>query len=304
MNLRQLRAFQEVMLTRSVTKAAFNIGRTQPAISFAIAELEKSIGYQLFERQGGRLHPVPEAHFLLAEATEILAHVNNLDQTMRSVGALDRGHLKIACLPVFANRLMPKLISNFVESRKNVSVSLFSDNSLKVYDRLASQQFDIGVAEIVTESPLVEVDKMETNCLCAVSQDSPLAQRTVITPRDLDGLDIASFVPKHTIRRQLSQIFESEGREFRVRFEMQNAVSQYVFVEDNRACAIMSPFSARNYIASRSGQSAIQFIPFRPKVKYGLAILRPAHKPLSRLAQVFYDALKVEITAMLDVTAK
>jgi len=304
MNLRQLRAFQEVMITRSVTKAAINIGRTQPAISQAIADLEKGIGYQLFERQGGRLHPVPEAHFLLAEASEILAHVNNLDQTMRSVGALDTGHLKIACLPVFANRLMPQLISKFTQNRENVSVSLLSDNSMKVYERLASQQFDIGVAEVVTQSALVEVDIVETNCLCAVSQASPLAQKTVITPRDLDGLDIASFVPKHTIRHQLSRIFEAENREFCVRFEMQNAVSQYVFVEHNRACAIMSPFSAENYLSSRRGSSAIRFIPFRPNVKYGLALIRPAHKPLSRLAQAFYEALKEEICEMLETTPK
>ncbi len=53
MNLRQLQAFKEVMLTGSVTEAARNIGRTQPAISTLIAGLESSVGYDLFERRGG-----------------------------------------------------------------------------------------------------------------------------------------------------------------------------------------------------------------------------------------------------------
>ncbi len=61
MNLRQIQAFQEVMLTGSVTEAARNMRRTQPAISSLIAGLEKSVGYKLFERRRGRLHPVPEA---------------------------------------------------------------------------------------------------------------------------------------------------------------------------------------------------------------------------------------------------
>ena len=58
MNLCQLRAFQQVMLTGSMTEAAHNLGRTQPAISALIAGLEETVGYPLFGRRGGRLHPV------------------------------------------------------------------------------------------------------------------------------------------------------------------------------------------------------------------------------------------------------
>ncbi len=72
MDLRKLEAFREVMLTGSVTEAARNMGRTQPAVSNLIAGLENCVGYKLFERRGGRLHPVPEAHFLLAEAAPSL----------------------------------------------------------------------------------------------------------------------------------------------------------------------------------------------------------------------------------------
>ena len=48
MNLRQLEAFQEVMLTGSVSEAARNIGRTQPAVSTMISGLEQTVGYELF----------------------------------------------------------------------------------------------------------------------------------------------------------------------------------------------------------------------------------------------------------------
>lgn len=96
MNLRQLRAFQEVMLTGSMTEAARNMGRTQPAVSALIVGLEGTVGYQLFERRGGRLHPVPEAHFLLTEARSILDRVGRLRETMQGVGALHAGHLRIA----------------------------------------------------------------------------------------------------------------------------------------------------------------------------------------------------------------
>ena len=64
MNFKQLTAFREVMLTGSISKAASNLNRTQPAISSLIAGLEKDVGFKLFSRYGARVHSLPEAHYL------------------------------------------------------------------------------------------------------------------------------------------------------------------------------------------------------------------------------------------------
>jgi len=299
MNLRQLRAFQEVMLTGSVTEAARNMNRTQPAVSALIAGLEENIGYQLFERRGGRLHPVPEAHFLLSEAGSILERLGGLRETMQGVGALEAGHLRIACMPVHAEKLVPILISRFVKTRRDVTVSLVSQSSNRVFELLGSQRFDLGFAEVTTETALVDADELAMDCLCAVSVDDPLAKKQVITPTDLDGRAMVSFLPQHFIRRSLHDIFEAEGRELRIRFEVQNAASQYVFIEDGLACGIMSPLSAQNYRLTRPGIDRIAFIPFRPVVLYRIAILTPAHKPQSRLARAFADLLKQELHSIV-----
>ncbi len=287
------------MLTGSVTEAARNMSRTQPAVSSLIAGLEKSVGYNLFERRGGRLHPVPEADFLLTEARSILDRLGGLRETMQGVGALEVGHLKIACMPVFAEIMMPRLISRFVKTRENVTISLVSQSSERVYERLASQRFDLGFAEVATQLPLVNADEVAMECVCAVAATDPLAKKSVITPADLDGRAMASFLPRHFIRRTLHAIFESEGRELNVRFEVQNAASQYVFVEEGLACAVMSPLSAQNYRITRSGRDRIVFIPFRPNVSYRIAVLTPAHKPLSRLARAFASLLKKEALSLV-----
>ena len=300
MKLQQLRAFQEVMLTDSVSKAADTMSLTQPAVSALISGLEKTIGYQLFERRGRRLHPVPEAHFLLTEAGAILDRLGDLRGTMQGVGALEAGHLRIACMPVHAEKLVPQLLSRFVKNRRDVSVSLISRNSERVYKLLASQRFDLGFAEVMTESPLVDADEMAMDCVCAVPIDDPLSKKQVITPTDLDGRAMASFLPQHFIPRRLHEIFEADGREFRVRFETQNAASQYVFIEDGLACAMMSPLSAQNYRLTRPRGMRIAFVPFRPKVPYRVAILTPAHQPLSRLTRAFADVLKAEIQAIVS----
>lgn len=299
MNLRQLEAFHEVMLTGSVTEAARNMGRTQPAVSNLIAGLENAVGYKLFDRRGGRLHPVPEAHYLLAEARAILEKLRELRQTMQGVGTLEAGRLKIACMPVHAEYLMPRLISRFVRDRDDVTISLVSQSSGQVYERLASQQFDIGFAEAAANTPLVDSDEIEMDCVCAVPADDPLAGKAEITPADIGSRSMVSFLPGHFIRRRLHEVFEAGGYSLQVRFETQNAASQYVFVEDGLACAVMSPLSARIYRLTHRNSDRIVFVPFRPRVPYRVAILTPAHKPLSRLARAFAGMLKEEAMTVM-----
>ncbi len=287
------------MLTGSVTEAARNMGRTQPAVSNLIAGLENSIGYKLFERRGGRLHPVPEAHFLLAEARSILEKVRGLRLTMQGVGALEEGRLRIASMPIHAEYLMPQIIGRFVQNRDGVTISLISQSSPRVYERLASQQFDIGFAEVTTESPLVDADEIVMDCVCAVPTGDPLAGLSEITPAEIEDRPMACFLPQHFIRKRLHEIFDSEGRRLFVRFETQNAASQYHFIEQGLACGIMSPLSAHNYRSTRVESGGIVFIPFKPKISYPVAILTPAHKPLSRLALAFIDMLKSEVASIL-----
>ena len=55
MTLRHLKIFTEVCRTGSITRAAENLYMAQPAVSVAIAELERNYGIQLFERINKRL---------------------------------------------------------------------------------------------------------------------------------------------------------------------------------------------------------------------------------------------------------
>ena len=81
MNLKQMTAFREVVLTGSVSEAARNLNRTQPSVSHMIATLEDSLGLKLFVRRNGRLHPVPEAMYLLEECKYAHVHKNTTTTT-------------------------------------------------------------------------------------------------------------------------------------------------------------------------------------------------------------------------------
>ena len=56
LNLRQIEAFHAAARLGSATAASEALHVTQPAVSRLIGDLERSIGYPLFDRRNGRVN--------------------------------------------------------------------------------------------------------------------------------------------------------------------------------------------------------------------------------------------------------
>lgn len=80
--IRQLVTFREVMRSGSISRAAEVLHRTQPAVSTAIGNLERELGFELFLRENGKLLPTPEANYFREECEAILGR---LDRTRQAV---------------------------------------------------------------------------------------------------------------------------------------------------------------------------------------------------------------------------
>jgi DNA-binding transcriptional LysR family regulator len=71
-DLNLLVVFDALLRTRSVTRAAAELGMSQPATSFALNRLRQTLGDPLFVRTARGIHPTPHAEHLAAPLTEIL----------------------------------------------------------------------------------------------------------------------------------------------------------------------------------------------------------------------------------------
>jgi len=304
MNFKQLNAFREVMVTGSVSAAARNLHRTQPAISAQISSLEDDIGIKLFTRRDGRLQPVPEAQFLFAEATEILDRLNTSKQTLQSIRNLERGSIDIVSMPGPSVFLLPELVSSFVAGRDEIKVSLLSRSSFQVQQLLSAQRYDVGLADIEPDaelaSALVNHDLMRFSCLCALPEHDALAQQGAVSAEDLCGKPLATLYDNHPTHRQLRRVFDDRGLTFNRRFETQYFVPLLTFVERNLAYAVIDPLSAESYRIYRGDAGSLVFRPFSPEIAFTVSIVTPAHRPLSSLAQAFIVEMKREFRRLQE----
>lgn len=299
-SLRQLRVFREVMRYGSLSKAALTLHRSQPALSAMLSGLERDLGIALFERKGNRLNARPEAHYFLEETDRLLQDFDRAVQMMGEVAALKAGQLRVACMPSASLFLVPHLISEFVRNKPQVNVTLLSNISPVVHEWVASQQFDVGIAELPTERAALRLEKVTTHCVCAMRGDDRLARKKVITPEDLDGKPLALLFDEHFTYVATCDVFRRCRARLVRRFELRTFISGFDFVEQGMAYSICDPISAASYKLYRARNSVLVFRPFSPAIDYPFGILRPAHRPSSSLADQFCCELQERIVKVVE----
>jgi len=298
-NLKQLTAFREVMLTGSVSEAARNLFRTQPAISSQLSSLERELGNPLFVRRSGRLHPMPEAHYLFEEASSILDQLSATERNMKSLHDLKSGMLTIVCMPGPSVFFLPKLISKFVKDHKDIDVKLITRTSRQVEQIVSSQHYDVGLADgnltTLAYTSLVEHDVVDCECLCAMPINDPLAKKEFITPQDLSSQPMSSLYSDHPLSAKIERMFQLSEAEYNLRFEAQFFIPLFTFVENGLAYAIVDAISANSYSIYKEGNEKLIFKPMRPNIPFSVSIMTPSHRPTSNLANAFSKFLRREL---------
>lgn len=308
MNLQQLAAFREVMKTGSVSAAARNLNRTQPAVSAALKALEASLDMALFERQGRRLVPVPEAHYLQAEAGEILDRLSAAETTLAGMRNRSQGLLRLVAMPGPSSYLLPDFVSRFTAAAPDVRVTLATRSSPQILNLIAAQSFDIGFCDMgFCDTPegdagrdLYDAETIFSECLCALPADHPLAGRERLHAADLDGQPMGVLQPDHSTHRDTRRAFESCGAAFKIRVDAQYFLPLFHFVEAGQACAVVDVLSAESYRRSRGATGRIRFVPFAPVVPFGYGVVTPRQRPLSVLARDFVSAWTGRVTSIID----
>lgn len=302
MNLNQMKAFNALMLTGSVSEAARHLHRTQPAVSAQIAGLESALGMPLFERRSGRLHPVPEAHYLHEECKELLHRLDSVRSNMQEMKRMDRGLLLMVSMPGPSVALLPNMVATHLGPHPDANSTLISRSSDAVFELVAAQQYDLGLADYrergMQETSLLRQTLYQFECLCAVPGDSPLASKQRLTPEDLHGLPFAMLYPEHSTHKATVAAFAEHRARINCRFMTQYFIPLLTFVQQGLVNAVVDPLTVETCRLLYGDDGNIQFRPFSPMVEFTVALLTPAHRPASQLAQSFHQFLHEELLRM------
>lgn len=240
MRARQLEVFTAVMRTGTVTSAARLLNISQPALSQILIHAEDELGFALFERKMGRLHPTPEAQELYPEAERIFGEIEGLRRKTNDLRLGRAGLVRIAASAPPAMSLLPRALAAFraihpdIRLRSHVAPLSALTTMLRGGDAALAMALDDRMP------PDIEVERLgSTGFCCLLPRDHPLAERARIDFTDLVGETVISYRGITRPQDELDQAARRAGTLFEPQIEIDSSITAVGFVQAGLGIAVV-----------------------------------------------------------------
>lgn len=293
LRIRHVEVFQALMRTRSVTRAAELLRSSQPTTSRYLGELEREVGFALFERTGMGLVPTPEAEALVLEVNRSFAGLDRIAAVARGIAEFRFDRLRIASISSVALGFLPSALTALRRRYPEVEILLHVGTFDEVVRNVLANQCEIGfVAYQVANTSLRQTPIVKANALCALPAGHHLATRDHVTIADLDGEPLIAILQDLPSGGEVARIFEEHGIARNIMLETQNGAVACAYVKQNLGVAILDPFTISALVDARMVAR-----PFLPDIPFAFSALSRADRPLPRLCEELLvgltDALRV-----------
>jgi DNA-binding transcriptional LysR family regulator len=250
LTLRQLKLFEAVARLRGFSRAANEMGVTQPAVSIQIKQLEESIGLPLFEKAGKQLFLSPAGDELLRASDDILTRLRNMELGFAEMKGEIKGTLDVA-VATNANYFMPQLLGAFQSRHPGVLPRLGVGNLQWMIERLSSKKDDLIVMSHVPDLPGLDVRPfLEDHLVVAALPGHPLVGEARIPISRLAHEPFLVREPGSSSRRALEEVFRNLGVRFRVVMELGSGEAIKEGILAGLGLSIVSSFTVSHELAN------------------------------------------------------
>jgi DNA-binding transcriptional LysR family regulator len=194
MDLKRLRYFVAVAEAGGFTRAAEQLGMSQPPLSRRIQELEDELTVRLFDREARPMALAEAGKFLLESARPILRRVEQLERSMRDFNHLERPLVRVAASPSAGPLALPSILRRFRAAWPSANVSLVELTSPEQIKALKAGLIDVAFGRVRIDDPAIHrIVLGDEPLVAAVPLDHPLARTPKVALRDLMAGTMAVF---------------------------------------------------------------------------------------------------------------
>ena len=185
-NLRHLDAFVTAVDSGSMAKAAAKLHMGQPALSQAIANLERLSGVKLLSRTTRSLLPTPAGEAFYKGAQRVLESNARLLKDLQMWSSAQRGSVCVLSIPSIAQLLLPGIVKAFAAVHPAVQIEVHDHSVPQLLTMLESGQGDFAlVARGPEHEQLKRFALLKDPLRWLGSALHPLAQRDKVGLRSL-----------------------------------------------------------------------------------------------------------------------
>ncbi|WP_340318002.1 LysR family transcriptional regulator [Rhizorhabdus argentea] len=145
MDLRTLKHVAILARTLNFTKAAEELGISQPALSRSIQAVERNERISLFDRDKGGVHLTVTGQAFATRASAILAEVEGLRQLARKSAAGVEGKLSFGMGPLPASVLLPSALNECMKAAPDLDINVNVHSADALFSLLEAEQIEFFI---------------------------------------------------------------------------------------------------------------------------------------------------------------
>jgi DNA-binding transcriptional LysR family regulator len=271
MELRHLRYAVELGRTMHFTQAAERLGVAQPALSQAIAALEKELAVSLFTRTSRRVHPTAAGILFLERAGRILDEVASLNANMQEHASSVRGRVTLGTMVYFGETRLPSVIAAFAHEYPGIDIVLDNRSTHDSIEGLRSGRFDVALLNISDSAtyPDLEIVAVEQDEIAiALPPGHPLSTRRGLTFDQLKDDLFVAYEPGSTMYETLQALIRQGGFTPRAVVHCRNIMLVRAMVAEGMGVSI----GPRSYLTSPGPVIAVRSLTPRIAVSISMVI--------------------------------
>jgi LysR family transcriptional regulator, carnitine catabolism transcriptional activator len=213
--LSKIRGFHTVATLGSFRQAAKELGRTQPALTAQVADLERDLGVSLLERTTRRTRLTPEGREFLNRTRHAVAEIDAAVAEIREQVTLRRGRVSMGCIPTVAAFLIPDVLAEFSRRYPAIVIRYFDEPTLSLVGRLKLREIDFFVGPAPRTEPDIDFKHLYLDHFVVVfPRDHPFSGRKSVRLEECLAQPQVGMASGMNVRTVLDEYFAQHGLDY------------------------------------------------------------------------------------------
>ncbi|MGU3575433.1 LysR substrate-binding domain-containing protein [Brucellaceae bacterium C25G] len=264
-----LHAFRLTVTTGSISEAAKAIGRSQPAVTRLLQNLEAELGFPLFNRIKNRLIPTSTSLIFFDEVQRNFQHLDSLRVFAKDLAQGRERGISLGTINSLSTSIIPGIMLEYHDLNPDSRLTLQTSRSLTIAQKVQQHNLDVGLVASRDLLPGVNVLRQyRLPAVCISSDENHFAGLTHVSPEKLMDFPLVLPIPETVTGSQIDYAFHSRGLSPNVvaRCQLTQVIS--MLVAKGMGVGIVDGWTASSHRALGG-----KVLPFVPELQFEIALI-------------------------------
>lgn len=243
MTLQQLLYFVKMSYTLHYTRAAEQLNISQPSLSYALSELSKELGVQLFEKTGKKVSLTEYGDAFLPYAESALNILSQGEMQLTNMRAPSNGYINLGYIYSVSFDAIPYLMDKFYiyQGNRNIHFNFQVNMTNLLIEKLLDGTLDVVMAPLpeTVDEHIEFIPVFKQELYLVVYNDHPLAKHKSVTIEDFKNEKFIMINKNTDLSLQTDSLFKGHNLIPDIAFKVDECNSMAAFVGAKLGITIM-----------------------------------------------------------------